>query len=418
MNWCDLGKENIWLPYTQMGMNIKQLEVESAEGVKIKLKDGRYLIDAIASWWSMAHGYNHPHIVNAIKNQASKLSHIMFAGFAHDQAYKLAYRLSQITPTNINKVFFSDSGSVAIEVAMKIAIQFFINNNSSNKNKFLSFKNSYHGDTSGAMSLSDLEAGMHQKFSKYLNKNFNLKLPENDNDLNYFEDFLSKNKDQIAAIIVEPLVQCAGGMKFHKPEILKKIYQISKKHDLIFIADECATGFYRTGKMFACNLADIAPDIICLSKALTGGHTTLAATICSDEIFNNFLDKKDLNKALMHGPTFMANPISCAAANASLDLFQDDDYEIKVKNIANILQNNLSKLISHPKIKDVRTLGGICAIETTLNWQEIFTLRQKFIAYGVWLRPFAGIVYIMPSFTIKEEEIMTIIKAIISEFTN
>ncbi|MFT5795656.1 MAG: adenosylmethionine-8-amino-7-oxononanoate aminotransferase [Ulvibacter sp.] len=413
MNWFDLGKNHVWLPYTQMGMNPQQLEVESASGVTIKLKDGREIIDGISSWWSLAHGYNHPKIVEAIQKQAEKLSHIMFAGFAHEHSYKLAYNLAQITPKSLNKVFFSDSGSVAIEVAMKMSIQFFLNSQDNNKNKFISFQNGYHGDTAGAMSLSDLECGMHKKFSKYLQKNFCLKLPENDNDLNYFDDFLQKNHRKIAGLIIEPLVQCAGGMKFYNADILQKIYHITKKYDIIFIADECATGFYRTGEIFAVNEANIVPDIICLSKALTGGHITLAATVCTDDIYNKFLHKSDLNMALMHGPTFMANPISCAAANASMELFQLSDYRLKVKNIEATLKKELSKLTDLPNVVDIRVKGAIGVVETNFNWQEIFTLREEFVKYGVWLKPFSGLIYVMPSLTISKAELSVITDAIL-----
>jgi len=336
----------------------------------------------------------------------------MFAGFAHEESYKLAYNLAKIMPKNLNKVFFSDSGSVAIEVAMKIAIQFFINNNNSNKNKFISFQNGYHGDTAGAMSLSDLQSGMHQKFSKYLTNNFCLKLPKTKNDLNEFEDFLKNNHNQIAGLVIEPLIQCAGGMKFHDAKILEKIYYITKKYDIIFIADECATGFYRTGELFAINEANICPDIICLSKALTGGHITLAATICTDEIYNQFLHKSDLNKALMHGPTFMANPIACAAANASLELFNQFDYKKKVKDIENILKTELLQFASKKRVKDIRVKGAVGVIETNFNWQEIFTLREEFIKYNVWLRPFSGIIYIMPALTITKKELMIVINTI------
>lgn len=412
MDYFNLGQSHIWLPYTQMGMSPKQLEVESASGVTIKLKDGRELIDGIASWWSLAHGYNHPKIVQAIQKQAEKLSHIMFAGFAHEESYKLAYNLAEITPKDLNKVFFSDSGSVSIEIAMKMSVQFFLNQGNNKKNKFISFQNGYHGDTAGAMSLSDLKSGMHKKFSSYLTHNFCLKLPKTTNDLNEFEDFLKKNQKKIAGLIIEPLVQCAGGMKFHKAKTLQQIYQITKKYDIIFIADECATGFYRTGEIFAVNEANICPDIICLSKALTGGHVTLAATICTDEIYNQFLHKSDLNMALMHGPTFMSNPIACAAANASLDIFQGDNYSLKVKSIEAILIKELQKFKSVKNIKDVRVKGALAIIETNFNWQEIFTLREEFIKYNVWLKPFSGLIYIMPSLTINKKELMIIINAI------
>jgi adenosylmethionine-8-amino-7-oxononanoate aminotransferase len=360
----------------------------------------------------MAHGYNHPQIISAIQKQAEKLSHIMFAGFANEESYKLAYNLAKITPDKLTKIFFSDSGSVAIEIAMKIAIQFFINQNNSDKNKFISFQNGYHGDSAGAMSLSDLNLGMHKKFSKYLTKNFCLKLPENDNELNEFDDFLKNNYQKIAGLVIEPLAQCAGGMKFYNAKILEQIYQITKKYEIIFIADECATGFYRTGHLFAVNEANICPDIICLSKALTGGHITLAATICTDNIYECFLHKSDLNMALMHGPTFMANPIACAAANASLELFNKNNYQILVQKIEKTLKQELSKFLTRNNVIDIRVKGAIGVIETNFNWEEIFTLREEFIKYEIWLKPFSGLIYIMPSLTIKNEELMKIINAI------
>ncbi len=410
-NFIGLGKENIWLPYTQMQTAPVQLEVESTNGCEIQLKNGQILIDGIASWWSVAHGYNHPKITKAIILQVQRLPHIMMAGLASDETYKLAHNLAKITPKGLNKVFFSDSGSTAVEVAMKMAVQFFINQKNLQKTKFVSFKNSYHGDTMGCMSLADLDDGMHKKFKKYLPKNYNVTLPQDENELDEFDNFIKNNKEDIAAIIIEPLVQCAGGMKFFDQEILQKIYQITKKHKLLFIADECAVGFFRTGKYFACDYADIIPDIMVLGKALTGGFCTLAATITTDEVFNQFLNN-NLDSALMHGPTFMGNPLACAAANASIELFQTINYQEKVAKIEIILKRELETLRNHRKVKDVRVLGAIAVIEIEVNLEEIHYLRQYFIKNGIWLRPFSNVIYIMPPLVITENELLKITNSI------
>ncbi len=403
------GSKHIWLPYTQMQNHLPQLDVVSAKGSKIFLRDGRTLIDGVASWWSAAHGYNHPHLIKALVKQAKILPHIMLAGFANDETYKLAWRLAKLT--KLDHVFFSDSGSTAIEVAMKICWQYNINLKQPKKIKFISFKNSYHGDTTGAMSLADLSDGMHQKFSKILLQNFSLDLPQNKNDLDKFENFVKKNHHEIAGVFMEPMVQCAGGMKFHSPEILKEIFTITKKYNLLFIADECAVGFYRTGKKFACDHTSIKPDIMVLGKALTGGCITLAATIVSEKIFESFLGDSP-NNALMHGPTFMGNPLAAAAANASLDLFEKSDYAKKAKKIEGFLTKELEKYRSYKNIKDVRALGALGVIETDLEWKDMMNLRKKFIAQNVFLRPFAGVIYIMPSLNIKNTELKIITNAI------
>ncbi len=392
-----------------MQNHLAQLEVATTKGVKIFLKNGEVLIDGIASWWSVAHGYNHPHITKEIIKQAKQLPHIMLAGFANDQTYKLAQRLCKFS--EMDKVFFSDSGSTAVEVAMKIAWQYYINCGEKNRSKFISFKNSYHGDTTGAMSLADLTSGMHKKFADKLLQNFSLKLPQSANDLNEFEDFIIKNKNSLAGVFIEPILQCAGGMKIHDAEILQRIYQITKRHNCLFIADECAVGFYRTGKKFACDHAQIKPDILILGKALTGGFMTLAATLTTNEIFNAFLSDS-LDSALMHGPTFMGNPLACSAANASLDLFEQDDYEKKVAKIENYLCKKLAKFRHHKNVIDVRVLGAVGVIETNFDWNDILKLRQEFVKCGVFLRPFAGCIYIMPSLTIKQSELQRIIEAI------
>ncbi len=399
------GTKHIWLPYTQMQNHLPQLAVKSAKGAKIFLEDGRTLIDGISSWWSVAHGYNHPHLTKEIITQTKKLPHIMLAGFAAESTYKLAHRLCKFS--EMDHVFFSDSGSTAIEVAMKIAWQFYINRKEKNKTKFLSFKNGYHGDTTGAMSLADLSEGMHKKFENILLKNFCLDLPQSENDFDNFEIFLKKHHQEIAAIFIEPLIQCAGGMKFHDPETLKQIYQITKKYNLLFVADECATGFYRTGKKFAINYANIKPDILVVGKALTGGTMTLAATLVSEEIYQNFLSDS-LDTALMHGPTFMGNPLASAAANASLDLFEKDDYAKKTLAIENFLKKKLKKTTKFTHVKDIRVLGAVGVIETDFSLKEIFELRKKFIAQNIFLRPFANCIYVMPSLNIKKSELSEI----------
>ena len=407
-----LGSKHIWLPYTQMQNHLPQLEVESAKGSEIFLKDGRVLLDGISSWWSVSHGYNHPHLIKEITKQAKILPHIMLAGFANDQTYKLAHRLCKFS--NMDRVFFSDSGSTAIEVAMKIAWQFHLNCKNKNKIKFISFKNSYHGDTTGAMSLADLSSGMHKKFQNILLENFNLNLPKNQNDLNKFEEFIIKNKKTLAGIFIEPLVQCAGGMRFHSPEILEAIYKIVKKHKILFIADECAVGFYRTGKKFAFNYAKIKPDILILGKALTGGTMTLAATLVSDEIFETFLSDS-INSALMHGPTFMGNALASSSANASLDLFEKENYEISVLKQEKFLAKELEKCRNFKSVKDVRVLGNIGVVETSLSFEDMMKLRKNFIKSGVFLRPFAGCIYLMPALNIKETQLKKITQAIFDQ---
>jgi adenosylmethionine-8-amino-7-oxononanoate aminotransferase len=411
VNFIEKGKANVWLPYTQMKIAQEQLEVESTSGCKIKLKDGRELIDGISSWWSAAHGYNHPKITKAIKQQVEKLPHIMMAGLSNDETYRLVHNLARITPKGLEKVFLSDSGSTAVEVAMKMAVQYFINKNNFKRTKFISFKNSYHGDTMGCMSLADLTDGMHKKFKNYLPNNYSVNLPCDDSQLSEFDDFVKKNKEDIAGIIIEPLIQCAGGMKFHDSEILKKIYDITKTHKLLFIADECAVGFFRTGKLFACEHAGITPDIMVLGKALTGGFMTMAATITTNEVYNEFLSN-DLDNALMHGPTFMGNPLAASAANASIELFEEENYDKKVKDIEKVLIEELEELRCHKRVRDVRVIGAVGVIEMDISLQETFDLRSYFVDNGVWLRPFSNVIYLMPSLTISRNDIINITNCI------
>lgn len=412
----NLGSKNLWLPYTQMQNHLPQLEVDYARGSEIFLKDQRVLIDGVASWWAVAHGYNHPHLIEAIVNQAQKLSHIMLAGFAVDSTYQLSHRICDFA--ELPHIFFSDSGSTAIELAMKIAWQFHFNKNQKNKNKFIAFKNSYHGDTTGAMSLADLSSSMHLKFKDLLIKNFSINLPQNYNQLDEFEVFIKKNQDCLAGLFIEPMVQCAGGMLVHNSSMLAEIFKICQSYKILIIADECATGFYRTGKKFAYQFSGLKPDILCLGKALTGGMMTLSATLTSAEIYQSFLSES-LDNALMHGPTFTGNPLACSVANASLDLFENEDYVNKVKNIEEILSQELSEIKSFKNVEKLEVIGAIGAVRLPLSWQEILYLRQKFIEAGVFLRPFANTVYLMPALNISNQHLKTItskIKEVLFEF--
>lgn len=403
------GKNHIWLPYTQMKNHIEQLGVKKTRGSKIYLKNGKILIDGISSWWSVAHGYNHPHIIKSLKKQASKLPHIMLAGFANDETYKLAYRLAKFC--EMDKVFFGDSGSTAIEVAMKMAWQYFINIKQLEKTKFISFKNSYHGDTTGAMSLADLNSGIHEKFKDILLNNYSLKLPENEDELNYFEEFLKEKQNLIAGIFIEPVVQCAGGMKFVSTRITKEIYLLAKKYNILFIADECAVGFYRTGKKFGFTHSNIKPDILVIGKALTGGIMTMSATLTTNEIYNSFLGNS-IDNALMHGPTFMGNPLACAVANASLDLFYKNDYEKKILDDEKFLKTELEKCRNYKIVKDVRIFGLIGVVEIDGNFDLMLKLRKEFPKYGVFLRPFSNCIYLMPALNIKRKELARLTRAI------
>lgn len=398
------GMHNIWLPYTQMQNHLPQLEIETAKDSQIFLKDGRTLIDGIASWWSVAHGYQNPQIISAMQKQIAKLSHITLAGFANDTTYQLAHKICNFTA--MDYVFFSDSGSTAIEVAMKMAWQYFINIKKPQKTKFLAFSNSYHGDTTGAMSLADLSCGMHQKFQHLLINNFNYKIPSNNNEIDDFAIFIAKNHHKIAAIFIEPMVQCAGGMKFHTAEILSSISDIAKKYEILLIIDECATGFYRTGIKFAHQYGkDVKADILVIGKALTGGMITLGATLTNSKIFNSFKGD-NLDNVLMHGPTFMGNPIACSAANASIDIFSNSNYQEKIANDEQFLKEEFAIITKANNIKEVRILGLIAVIEfIKIDWQEIIALRKKAIKLGIFIRPFSNCLYLMPALNINRKDL-------------
>src|SRR5262245_5493684 len=357
-DWFDAGLAHVWFPYAQMKTVRPPLPVARTHGCRIVLADGRELIDGIASWWSACHGYNHPHIRAAVARQLAVMPHVMFGGLAHEPALILAERLTAMAPPGLTRVFFADSGSVAVEVALKIARQFWLNTGRPEKARFLAFSNGYHGDTLGAMSVSDPEESMHRAFRHALSPQFVVDIPPDVAALDRLDRFLAGRAHEVAAMIIEPLVQGAGGMRFHDPEVLAGLHALAKRHDILFIADEIATGFWRTGHRFACDAAGIRPDILCLGKALTGGTITLGATLAREEVFAAFLSD-DRDAALMHGPTFMANPLACAAANASLDLFEREPRESQVRTIEAVLRDGLEPCRGLPGVVDVRVRGAI-----------------------------------------------------------
>lgn len=410
--WYAEGLSHIWLPYAQMKTSMPPLPVVRTHGSRIMLADGRELIDGIASWWTACHGYNQPHIRQAVERQLAEMPHVMFGGMVHEPALKLAPRLTALLPGDLTRVFFSDSGSVSVEVAMKMAVQYWLNRGGRGKTRFIAFNGGYHGDTTGAMAVCDPENGMHALFAGLLPQHIITDLPQTDEQTNALDALLSREGAHIAAIIVEPLVQGAGGMLFHDEGVLKRLRTLADKHDVLLIFDEIFTGFGRTGTMFACEAAGVTPDIITLSKALTGGTLPLAATIATSKVFDAFWSD-DPQKALMHGPTFMANALACAAANASLDLFAREPRLEQVAQIAAALEQGLAPAHEFPHVNDVRVKGAIGVIELD-RIADLNALRTRFVAEGVFVRPFGNIVYLTPAFTITPDELNTLTSAVIN----
>jgi len=403
--------DHIWLPYAQMKTVSPPLPVVSTHGARIVLADGRELIDGIASWWTACHGYNHPHIRRAVEAQLETMPHVMFGGLVHEQALQLATRLSSLLPDDLTRVFFSDSGSVAVEVALKMATQYWINRGDRSRNKFVAFTGGYHGDTTGAMAVSDPEAGMHAAFGGLMPGHYVIALPEDDATLAAFENVLATHATSIAGIILEPLVQGAGGMRFHAPDVLRRVRSLADKYGTLLIFDEVFTGFGRTGTMFACTQAGVAPDIITLSKALTGGTLPLAATVATGKVFDAFWSD-DPGKALMHGPTYMANALGCAAANASLDLFAREPRLQQVADIAAALERGLAPCRTLPRVKDVRVKGAIGVVELG-RIDDLNGMRGRFIDRGVFVRPIGNVIYLTPVFTISSDELKTLTDAVV-----
>jgi adenosylmethionine-8-amino-7-oxononanoate aminotransferase len=379
-------------------------------GCRINLADGRELLDGISSWWSACHGYNHPHIVQSVARQLAELPHVMFGGLVHEPALVLARRLCAMAPRGLTRVFFSDSGSTAVEVALKIALQFWRNKGVGGKDRFLCFTDGYHGDTFGAMSVSDPEKSMHKALKGALATQYVVDIPRDESSLAELDAFCSGVAGRLAAMIIEPLVQCAGGMRFHSPRMLAALNSLAKKHEALFIADEIATGFWRTGNRFACDEAGVTPDVLCLGKALTGGTIGLGATLAREEIFEAFLSD-DWDFALMHGPTFMANPLACAAANASLDLFEREPREEQVQAIEAGLRSGLEPCRALPRVVDVRVKGAIGVVQLDPD-VDVYALRPRFVERGVWVRPFKDVVYLMPPFVITRQELSTLTQAV------
>jgi adenosylmethionine-8-amino-7-oxononanoate aminotransferase len=408
--WYETGLDHVWLPYTQMKTVRPPLAVARTYDCRIVLADGRELIDGIASWWTTCHGYNHPHIRAALERQVALMPHVMFGGLVHEQALTLARRLAALLPGDLDRVFFSDSGSVAVEVAMKMAVQFWLNRGLRGRTKFVSFKGGYHGDTTGAMAVCDPDGGMHTLFRGLLPEHFVVELPQDEESASALSRLLERHSGEIAGIIVEPLVQGAGGMRFHDAEVLRHLRRSADRYDLLLIFDEIFTGFGRTGTMFACEAAGVVPDIITLSKALTGGTLPLAATIARRKVFDAFWSD-DPKHALMHGPTFMANALACAAANASLDLFEQEPRLRQVADISAALMRGLAPCRNLPGVKDVRVQGAIGVIELD-RIDDLDGLRARFVEEGVFIRPFGSVAYLTPPFTIAADELVILTQAI------
>ena len=415
-------REHIWHPYSSVINPTPVFPVASANGNKIILEDGRILIDAMASWWSVIHGYNNPKINKALHTQIDEMAHVMFGGLTHRPAINLASRLIKITPDSLDRVFFSDSGSVAVEVAIKMAIQFWAARNQPNKQKLLTVRGGYHGDTFGAMAVCDPVNGMHSLFASVLPSHIFADRPTIPFGGNWTSDAfmniersLSEYRDELAAVIIEPIVQGAGGMWFYHPEYLRQLRALCDDLGTLLIFDEIATGFGRSGKLFACEHAGVTPDIMCLGKALTGGYMSLAATLTTPDVAE-VISRGDPG-VFMHGPTFMANPIACTAAIASIDILLESSWLDRVTRIETILKKNLAACALLPVVERIRILGAIGVVELKRE-VDMHRIPQAFVDRGVWVRPFGRLVYVMPPYTITEPELLTITNAIYEVLTN
>jgi adenosylmethionine-8-amino-7-oxononanoate aminotransferase len=406
-DWYTAGLAHVWLPYTQMKTASPPLAVARTEASRVFLADGRVLIDGIASWWTACHGYNHPHIRTAVQRQLAAMPHVMFGGMVHEQALTLARRLAALLPGDLSRVFFSESGSVAVEVAMKMALQYWINRGIRTRRRFVAFAGGYHGDTTGTMAISD---ALHDQFRAVLPQHHLTDLPRDEASSAALDRLLDRHAEEIAGIVVEPLVQGAGGMRFHDPEVLRHIRAAADRYEILVIFDEIFTGFGRTGTMFACEGAEVAPDIVTLSKALTGGTLPLAATVASARVFNAFWSD-DPAHALMHGPTYMGNALACAAANASLDVFEREPRLEQVARISAQLSAELAKCRDLPGVTDVRVKGAIGVVELDVI-DDLNRLRAAFVEEGVFVRPFGSIVYLTPAFTIAENDLTALTDAV------
>ncbi|TWT93166.1 adenosylmethionine--8-amino-7-oxononanoate transaminase [Neorhodopirellula pilleata] len=401
----------VWRPYCQMKTAAPPVLISGAEGFELITADGRRLLDGMASWWSVCHGYGHPHIIEAVSRQLRQMPHVMFGGITHEPAERLAARLVERLPGDLNHVFFADSGSVAIEVAMKMASGYWRRHGQSDRTRFLAFDHAYHGDTTGAMSLCDPDRSMHARYGNAILKQVHCPLPRDEETTCVFIETIQQHHHELAAVCIEPLVQGAGGMRFHCPKTLRRIRDACDQFDLLMIADEIATGFGRTGTMFAIDATDVVPDIMCLGKALTAGTMTMAVTVAGDRVFDAFWSDEAAD-ALMHGPTFMANPLACAAANASLDLFETEPRVAQASAMEAQLRRGLAPCRDLPGVVDVRCRGAIGVVQVEAI-PDVERLRKRFVDLGVWLRPFGDCIYTTPPLNLPDERIKQLCEAIV-----
>ncbi len=415
--YLEFDSNHIWHPYSALSSRLPVYPVVSARGVRLTLADKRELIDGMSSWWSAIHGYNHPEMNSALEQQLQKMAHVMFGGLTHQPAVELAEQLLALTPDSLNAVFFSDSGSVSVEVAMKMAIQYWHARGEPERQQFVSLRSGYHGDTFGAMSVCDPITGMHSLFSKTLAKQIFVNQPRcrfdetcTDSDTESLKQVLSTQRNHIAAVIMEPIVQGAGGMWFYSADYLRKARELCDQYDVLLILDEIATGFGRTGRLFACEHADIEPDIMCIGKALTGGYLTLAATLTTRDVHQT-IDNGDPG-VFMHGPTFMANPLACTAALTSIRILLESPWKENIAKIQQGLATGLDPCRHFDNVEDVRVLGAIGVVELKQP-VDMQTIVPQFVDNGVWVRPFGKLVYLMPPYIINETDLATLTSSIV-----